>query len=142
MFLLKKWPQRLQLLQKLKSDSGSGSIFFTNFWRRVRKKNAESCRSWLRPSGSGPTSDSDQRWATATLKIASLLQSLFAENNSGAALPLLNKDSSKNSTTFGELLQFVLFCRSRVYFTVSPWNVFLCCKFCWVPLFWTTMIWK
>jgi len=29
-----------------------------------------------------------QRWATATLKIASLLLSLFAENNSGTTLPV------------------------------------------------------
>jgi len=31
--------------------------FFTNFWLWVRKKNAESCRSRLRHSGSGATSD-------------------------------------------------------------------------------------
>ena len=31
--------------------------FFTNFWLQVRKKNAESFRSWLRYSGSVATSD-------------------------------------------------------------------------------------
>jgi len=32
--------------------------FFSKFWLWVRKKNAESCRSRLRYSGSGPSSDS------------------------------------------------------------------------------------
>jgi len=30
--------------------------FFPKFWLRIRRKNAESCRSRLRLSGSGPTS--------------------------------------------------------------------------------------
>jgi len=34
--------------------------FFTNFWLRVRKKNAESDRSRLRYSGSGPSSGRSQ----------------------------------------------------------------------------------
>ena len=59
MFLLKKWPHRLLLLPKLKSDSGSGSgfpKFLTPGPDPVRRKNAESCRSRLRPSGFGSTS--------------------------------------------------------------------------------------
>jgi len=42
------------------------------------------------------------------------------------ALPLLNKNSSElllplfATATFGELLKFVLFCRSKVCFAVSP----------------------
>jgi len=56
MFSLTKWPHRLLLLPKLKSNSGSRPVFFSNIWLRVRKKNAESCRSRLRYSGSGPTS--------------------------------------------------------------------------------------
>jgi len=60
-FLLEKWPHRLLPLPKLKSDSGSGSVFLPNFWLRVwvRKKNAESHRIGLRHSGSSPTSVKD-----------------------------------------------------------------------------------
>jgi len=49
------------LLPKLKSDTGSRSVFFPNFWLRirVRNKNAESRRIRLGHSGSGPTSVKD-----------------------------------------------------------------------------------
>jgi len=36
--------------------------FFTNFWLRVRKKSAESCRSRLRHSGSMATSAAQWAW--------------------------------------------------------------------------------
>jgi len=55
MFFLKKWPHRLLLLPKLKSDSGSGSVFLQNFDIRVRKENAESCWRRLRNSVSMAT---------------------------------------------------------------------------------------
>jgi len=81
----------------------------------------------------------NQRWATASLKIASLSLSLFAENNSGAALPLLNKNSSKLSlplfvaATFGELN---LCCFAKVGFILqSHLEMFFIYQFCWVPLF-------
>jgi len=94
-----------------------------------------------------------QRWATATLKISSLplSLSLFAENKAALLLSLLNKNSSKLSlplfatATFGELLKFVLFCRIRVYFLVSPWNVFKIINFVGCPFLnnhdlWTIVI--
>jgi len=68
------------------------------------------------------SSGHNQRWATATLKIASLPLSLFAENNSAQLLPLLNENSSEltlllfSTVTFGALLKSVLFYGSRVYF--------------------------
>jgi len=56
MFLLKKWPHRLLHCRNWKVTP-IRIRFFTNFWLRVRKKNAESCRSRLWHSGSGSTSD-------------------------------------------------------------------------------------
>jgi len=34
--------------------------FFTNFWLRLRKENAESCWSWLQHSGSSATSGTNK----------------------------------------------------------------------------------
>jgi len=66
-----------------------------------------------------------QRWATVTLKIASLQLSLFAENNSSATHRRYKNSSELSlplfaTASFGELSKFVLFCRRRVYFTLSP----------------------
>jgi len=61
----------------------------------------------------------DQSWATATLKIASL--PLFAGNNSDATPPVSEKNSSVLSLPLRlvNFLKFVLFCRSRVYFSFT-----------------------
>jgi len=74
---------------------------------------------------------------TATLKIASLPLSLFAENNSGATPPVTEQKYERAiaTATFGELLKFVLFCRSRVYFSVSPSSVFQAINFVGCPFF-------
>jgi len=47
--------------------------FFTNFWLRVRKKNAESFRSRLRHSGSGPTPGCIPRLQSLYWKFAPIL---------------------------------------------------------------------
>jgi len=71
-----------------------------------------------------------QRWATGTLKIiAALPLPLLKNNSSELSLPLFA------TATFSELLKLVLFCRSKAYFTLSPWNVFLSYQFVDCPFF-------
>ena len=87
MFLPKKWPHRLLVLPKWKSDSGSGSGL-KKIWLfvriRVRKKNAESCWSRLKYSGSGPTSETAptwKQWETQFRNTLSLFCSKYLNND-------------------------------------------------------------
>jgi len=80
------------------SRAGAGVTFFGTGAgiKKVTLITSGPYRRDHRHKSSGVT-DRGLRWATATLKIASLPLSLFAENNSGATLPLLNKNSSELS---------------------------------------------
>ena len=61
-----------------------------------------------------------QMWATATLKIASLLLSPFAENKAPLLLWLLNKNSSKLSLPLRLVNFWISFCFAEVGFIFQP----------------------
>ena len=66
-------PHRLLLLQEIKSNSDSGSVFLHIFHFGSERKRTESCRSWLQHPGSVTTSFFNQRWPELLSQTPSLL---------------------------------------------------------------------